>query len=108
LSKKHWTRQRVARLAFMIGARIPVDRIAEDPIVTTTSQNVYQQAHRLGLVISGEKGVWISLPRDTSDAFARAATRRSLTIEGMIRLFIIAGGQDAGLIDNVVDDGAPA
>ncbi|MDB5596230.1 MAG: hypothetical protein JWM36_3191 [Hyphomicrobiales bacterium] len=108
MSRSRWDRQRDARLAFLIGSRWSIERIAADPIIDTSEVNVRRRACVLGLSIRGEKGIWISLPRDTAEAFGRAATRRSLTIEGMVRLFVLAGGQDAGLIDNVVDDGAPA
>src|SRR5919197_2630100 len=49
IHKSRWTGERIARLGFLLGLGWDAKRIAEDPIIASTPNNVHRQAQRVGL-----------------------------------------------------------
>ena len=50
IRKSRWTGERIARLGFLLGLGWDAKRIAEDPIISSTPNNVHRQAQRLSLI----------------------------------------------------------
>lgn len=108
IRKSRWTGERIARLGFLLGLGWNARRIAEDPLIASTPNNVHRQAQRFGLAFraAAAAAVALRLPPEAASYFDIAAAKRSLTREGMIRLLLLVVAQDPSLLDNILDDGA--
>ncbi len=105
--KSRWTGERIARLGFLLGLGWDAKRVAEDPIIASTPNNVHRQAQRFGLAFRAAAAAFsLRLPPDASRHFDAAAAKRSLTREAIIRLLLLEVAADPSLIDNILDDGA--
>ncbi len=103
-SQRPWTRDRVARLGFLVGLGLDSEEVARDPAVATSPGNVRRQANRFGLALRDAAGR--RLPPEIGQRLDEAAARRGLSRERLIRSLVIAAGSDAALIDNILDDDA--
>lgn len=103
--KTRWTAERIARLGFLIGLGWDAKRVAEDPLIISTSNNVHRQAQRFGLAFRAVPNSPLRLPPDAGDHYDRAAARRGLTREALIRLLLTVVADDVTLLDNILDDG---
>ena len=87
-----WSRERVARLGFLVGLGWTAKRIAGDPMIASTPNNVYRQAHRFGLLLTeaprGRCAIQISL--SASAVYERAAARHGITPEALMRRVLMA------------------
>ena len=101
-----WTIERVARLGFLIGQGFDATRVAEDPLIDTTPNNVHRQAHRFGLAFRELSPARVNLPPETAFIYDIAAEKRGLTREALIRQLVLTAGRDPNLLRNVLDDGA--
>lgn len=103
-----WTSERIARLGFLIGAGWEPKRIAQDPIIHSTISNVHRQALRFGLSFLTAKYIastfWLS--GISSEVYDKAAFKRGLTREALIRLLLTIISKEPCLLDNIIDDGA--
>lgn len=107
IHKARWTGERIARLGFLLGLGWDAKRIAEDPIIASTPNNVHRQAQRFGLAFrAAAAAVGLRLPQDAAHLYDAAAAKRSLTREAMIRLLVLTVAEDPILLDNILDDGA--
>ncbi len=107
IQKSRWTGERIARLGFLLGMGWDAKRIAEDPIIASTPNNVHRQAQRFGLAFrAAAAALALRLPPDAASHFDAAAAKRSLTREAVIRMLLLVVASDANLIDNILDDGA--
>jgi hypothetical protein len=95
---QHWAPERIARLGFLMGLGWHGDRIANDPVIATTSNNVFRQAHRWGLSFRAVQA------SRTADAFHAAAAKRGITDEELVSKLLQEIGADPVLIDNILDD----
>ena len=100
---RRWTGERIARLGFLIGLGRDANRVAEDPIVASTPNNVHRQAHRFGLAFRSVETAW-NLPPSAAAYYQAAAAKRSLTREAIIRLLLLEVAADPNLFDNILDD----
>ena len=100
--RSHWSSLRVARLGFLVGKGWNAKRVAGDPVIASTSNNVHRQAQRFGLAFREPSG--LRLPHEITVRFDEAAGKRGLTRDGLIRSLLVAAGSDAALIDNILDD----
>ena len=93
--RQAWTYERAARLGFLIGLGWTAKRIAADPLIRSTPNNVYRQANRLGLAMSDapQGHVAIRLPLATSGAYDRAAARAGITREALVRRVVIIAAE---------------
>lgn len=98
-----WSHDRIARLGFLLGRGWDVNRIAADPLVASTAKSVYRHAQRFGLAFRDTTA--LRLPDEAADRVDKAAVRRGLNRDGLIRLLVIAAASDPVLIDNILDDG---
>jgi len=106
LHRTHWTGERIARLGFLLGLGWEPKRVAEDPIIASTINNVHQQAQRFGLAFrAAAAALSVQLPPDATSHFEAAAVRRGLTYEAMIRKLLLEIAADPNLLDNILDDG---
>ncbi len=106
IHKSRWTGERIARLGFLLGLGWDARRIAEDPIISSTPNNVHRQAQRFGLAFrAAAAAMALRLPHDAASQFDQAAAKRGLTREAMIRLLLLEVAADSNLIDNILDDG---
>jgi hypothetical protein len=81
-------------------------RIAEDPIICSTPNNVHREAQRFGLAFHAAAATHsLRLPPEAATHFEEAAAKRSLTRESMIRLLLLEIAPDPNLLDNILDDG---
>jgi hypothetical protein len=104
--KTTWTTERVARLGFLVGQGFAAKRIADDPLIASTPNNVHRQAQRFGLAFRDSKGAALRLPPDSAARFDEAAAKRGVTRETLIRLLLVTAGAEPNLLDNILDDGA--
>lgn len=102
-SQRAWTRDRVARLGFLVGQGIDVDRVARDPGVATSPGNVRRQVNRFGLALR-DAPLRRRLPAAVEACLDAAATRRGLTRERLIRKLVLAAASEASLLANILDD----
>lgn len=100
--RTRWSFERVARLGFLVGQGLDAKRVAGDPMIASTANNVHRQAQRFGLAFR-EAGM--RLPHAVACRFEAAAAKRGLSREGLIRVLLVAAGSDEALIDNILDDG---
>lgn len=103
-TQRPWTRDRVARLGFLVGRGLDTEQVARDPTVATSPGNVRRQANRFGLALrdSAER----RLPAEVGERLDAAAARRGLSRERLIRSLVLAAASDPALIDNILDDDA--
>jgi hypothetical protein len=107
IHKSRWTGERIARLGFLLGLGWEAKRIAEDPIIASTPNNVHRQAQRFGLAFrAAAAAASLRLPPEAATHFEAVAAKRSLTRESMIRLLLLEIAADPNLLDNILDDGA--
>ncbi len=102
--RTRWSASRVARLGFLVGQGWDAKRVAGDPTIASTPNNVHRQAQRFGLAFREATG--LRLPSEVGERIDQAAARRGLTREGLIRSLVLAAGSDAALLDNILDDDA--
>ena len=106
IRKSRWTGERIARLGFLLGMGWDAKRIADDPLISSTPNNVHRQAQRFGLAFrAAAAALALRLPPDATARFDAAAAKRSLTREAMIRVLLLVVATDPALIDNILDDG---
>ena len=106
IHKARWTGERIARLGFLLGLGWDAKRIAEDPIIASTPNNVHRQAQRFGLAFrAAAAAMSLRLPPDAARHFDDAAAKRSLTREAMIKLLLLEVAGEPNLLDNILDDG---
>lgn len=103
--KTRWTSERVARLGFLVGQGWDAKRVAGDPLIASTPNNVHRQAQRFGLAFR-DSPASLRLPGEAGNLYDAAAAKRGLTREGLIRMLLVTAASDATLIDNILDDGA--
>ncbi len=102
LFRSRWSAVRIARLGFLVGQGWDAKRVACDPVITSTPNNVHRQAQRFGLAF--REVTAFRLPHEVTDRFDAAAGKRGLSRDGLIRSILVAAGSDAALIDNILDD----
>jgi hypothetical protein len=102
--KKCWTRERVARLAFLVGIGWDAKRIAADALIESTPNNVHRQADRFGLSFRAVTGIGMALKREIVAGLTKAAEKRRVTPEALANhLLAIIVADD--LVDGILDDG---
>lgn len=102
--RTRWSTDRVARLGFLVGQGWDAKRVARDPAIASTPNNVHRQAQRFGLAFRDVIG--LRLPAEVTARLDTAAGKRGLTRDGLIRSLLVAAGSDGTLIDNILDDDA--
>src|SRR5438552_18951947 len=90
IHKSRWTGERIARLGFLLGLGWDAKRVAEDPIIASTPNNVHRQVQRFGLGFRAAAAALslqlsLQLPPDATGHFEAAATKRGLSHDAMIR-----------------------
>jgi len=106
IHKAHWTGERIARLGFLLGLGWDAKRVAEDPIIASTPNNVFRQAQRFGLGFrAAAAALALQLPPDATSHFEAAASKRGLTGQAMIHNLLLEVAADPNLLDNILDDG---
>jgi len=106
IHKARWTGERIARLGFLLGLGWDAKRVAADPIIASTPNNVHRQAHRFGLAFrAAAAAMSLNLPPDAASHFEAAASKRRLTREALIRILLLEVAADPSLLDNILDDG---
>jgi hypothetical protein len=107
IRKARWTGERVARLGFLLGLGWDARRIAEDPLIASTPNNVHRQAQRFGLAFrAAAAALALRLPPEAASLYDAAAAKRNLTREAVIKLLLLVVAADPALLDNILDDGA--
>jgi hypothetical protein len=104
IQKSRWTGERIARLGFLLGLGWDAKRIADDPIISSTPNNVHRQAQRFGLAFRAA-ALSLRLPAEAAGRFDAAAAKRGLTREAMIKLLLLEVASEPHPIDNILDDG---
>ena len=106
IHKTHWTGERIARLGFLLGLGWDAKRVAEDPIIASTPNNVFRQAQRFRLGFrAAAAALSLQLPPDAASHFEAAAFKPGLTGEAVIRNLLVEIAADPNLLDNILDDG---
>jgi hypothetical protein len=98
--RSDWSPERIARLGFLIGLGWSAERIATDPIIHSTANNVHRQAHRFGL--SFRNGAALR----KGAAFQIAAVKRGIDSEELVSRLLQEIDASPTLIDNILDDDA--
>ncbi|MBO0732743.1 MAG: hypothetical protein J2P49_00175, partial [Methylocapsa sp.] len=102
--KSRWTGERIARLGYLLGLGWDAKRIAEDPIIASTANNVHRQAQRFGLAFrAAAAAVPLRLSLDAAKQFDAAAEKRGVTREAVIRLLLLEVAAEPNLIENILD-----
>lgn len=99
-----WTSDRIARLGFLVGQGFPAKRIADDPLIASTANNVHRQAQRFGLAFRAAT-MPLRLTSEAAACYDAAAEKRGLTREALIRLLVMTAAGEPNLLDNILDDG---
>ncbi len=99
-----WTRDRVARLGFLVGLGLDVEGIAHDPVIDSSPGNVRRQVNRFGLALREAEDRRLS--PEICDRLDVAARRRGLSREELIRTLVLVAASDPSLLDNILDDDA--
>ncbi len=102
--KTVWTSERIARLGFLVGQGFAARRIAEDPLIASTPNNVHRQAQRFGLAFREAMATALRLPPDAAARYDAAAEKRGLTREALIKLLVMTAAGEPNLLDNILDD----
>ena len=91
-----WTGERIARLGFLAGQGWSAKKIALDPLICSTANNVYRQAHRFGIALSdGPQGqICVRLPTGPLAVYDSGARRAQQSRDMFIRRFLIAKAAD--------------
>ena len=120
IHKAHWTGERIGRLGFLLGLGWDAKRVAEDPIIASTQNNVHRQAQRFGLAFRAAAvavaeetaaeearaaAISLNLPPDAASHFEAAAAKRGLPRDAMIYNLLLEVAADPDLLDNILDDG---
>jgi hypothetical protein len=106
IHKARWTGERIARLGFLLGLGWDAKRVAEDPIIASTPNNVHRQAQRFGLAFrAAAAAMSLNLPPDAASHYEAAASKRSLTRDAMMRILLLEVAAEPNLLDNILDDG---
>jgi hypothetical protein len=105
IHKTRWTGERIARLGFLLGLGWDAKRVAVDPIIASTPNNVHRQAQRFGLAFRAAAAATFQLPPAATNHFEAAAIKRGLTRDAMIRNLLLEVAADPNLLDNILDDG---
>lgn len=98
IRKSRWTGERIDRLGFLIGLGWNAERIAKDPIIASTPNNVHRQAQRFGLSFLGAR------VKPAYTAFGIAAKKRGITEKMLIDKLLAEIDAEPNLIDNILDD----
>jgi hypothetical protein len=104
--KTIWTAERIARLGFLVGQGFAAKRIAHDPLIASTPNNVHRQAQRFGLAFRDANATSLRLPPEATVHVDAAAEKRGVTRETLIRLLVTTAAAEPNLLDNILDDGA--
>lgn len=105
MNERHaWTRERIARLGFLVGLGWDAGRIAADPIIRTTPANVHRQIFNFRLSMRAARALTTHIPAELGDGFEAAADKRGLTREQLIGLLVAEIAGEPNLIDNILDD----
>ncbi len=104
--KTIWTAERGARLGFLVGQGFAAKRIAHDPLIASTPNNVHRQAQRFGLAFRDATATCLRLPPDATANVDAAADKRGVTRETLIKLLVTTAAAEPNLLDNILDDGA--
>ena len=104
--KTAWPVERVARLGFLVGQGWQAERIASDPAIATTTNNVNRQVQRFGLSLRAAKAGILPLPEEHAAVFDGAASRRGKTRAQLVCQLLSMVAAEPVLIDNILDDGA--
>lgn len=102
--KTRWTGERIARLGFLLGMGWDAKRIAVDPLIQSTANNVHRQAQRFGLAFRAANNSDLKLTAKQAQTFDLAAAKRGITRECIINLLIKTAGADVSLLENILDD----
>jgi hypothetical protein len=103
--KTRWTTERIARLGFLVGQGFVAKRIADDPLIASTPNNVYRQAQRFGLRFRAVAPPSVKLSLHAKSYFDAAAARRGITRDCLIELILSTIRSEPALLDNILDDG---
>ena len=79
--RTRWSTNRVARLGFLVGQGWDAKRVARDPAIASTPNNVHRQAQRFGLAFRDVVG--LRLPAEVTLRLDAAASKRGLTRDGL-------------------------
>ncbi len=92
VERQRWTGERIARLGFLAGQGWTAKKIADDPLIRSTPNNVYRQAARFGIALSdGPQGqVRVRLPVANMAVVDRAAAMAGITRDAFVRRWMIA------------------
>jgi hypothetical protein len=104
--KTIWTAERIARLGFLVGQGFAAKRIADDPLIASTPNNVHRQAQRFGLAFRDALATAVRLPAEAAASYDAAAEKRGVTRETLIKLLVMTAAAEPHLLDNILDDGA--
>jgi hypothetical protein len=96
-----WTPERIARLGFLLGLGWDAKRVAGDPIIASTPNNVFRQAQRFGL---GFRAAAAARREEVATPFKLAAAARGITEEMLIDKLLAEIDAAPALIDNILDD----
>jgi hypothetical protein len=72
IPKTRWTAERIARLGFLIGLGWEAKRVADDPLIVSTPNNVHRQAQRFGLAFRAVPASPLRLPPDAAETYNAA------------------------------------
>jgi hypothetical protein len=102
VKKVAWSDERIERLRFLVDSGWDAKRIAGDPIIATSANNVHRQAQRFGMRFRAVVGVFRFVPKKALDSIDAAAAKRGITRQMLLASLL--SEMDATLINNILDD----
>jgi hypothetical protein len=104
--RRKWTEDRIARLGFLVGLGWDAQRVADDPVIASNRNNVFRQVQRFGLGFrAAANAIAEELPEKVNSCLDKAALKRGITREAMIKSLLFEISSDTTLLDNILDDG---
>lgn len=88
------------------GQGFAAKRIADDPLIASTPNNVHRQAQRFGLAFRDALATAVRLPAEAAARYDAAAEKRGVTRESLIKLLVMTAAAEPNLLDNILDDEA--
>jgi hypothetical protein len=97
-----WPKQRIARLGFLVGRGKSADEIATE--LETSSNNVSQQANRLGLLFRDPDEIVVTLSPPAAKVLSDEAKARDCTVAELVKRILEICATEEHLLGNILDD----
>lgn len=103
--RRHWSKQKCARLGWLHGRGLAPDAIAADMILNTSEETVRRRLVAMGLPTAppARTVVTFSVARPVYETIEAAATVRGVSVDQLLRKITEILGEESSLISNILE-----